>query len=367
MAVLIKGKSISCSQRSRDHYLRGPENEKITVLDVVGFATKNADEALSMIELSAKGTRCKKPLYSAKINPEPGRDWSRHEVDRAVNLLEANLGLTGHARVVIEHLKKGRTHYHVLWNRFPPDGGPAVRMSNDYAVHQKTQRQIEKEFGLKPMMAKGRDFKDWEVKWAKRYGYDIFKLREQITKDFNGAKSGQAFMAALKTKGIILCRGDKSQFVIILPWGQHKALSSMIHGRPTKATLRRALADIDIKKLPTVQEGKAQVRAALPKIKRGAAKSKGNKPMAGALESIAPALTASLPKAIISQPRTVTAMLPISAAPNASVRNRSPEPVPHRPASRGSMSEEQWADYKAACDGKITWRQYFVKWGSLSL
>ena len=113
-------------------------------------------------------------------------------------------------------------------------------------------------------MAKGRDFKDWEVKWASRYGYDIFKMREQITKDFNNVESGEKFKAKLEAKGIVLCRGEKSQFVIILPWGQHKALSSMIHGRPTKAVLRRALADIDITKLPTVMEGKTQVKASLP-------------------------------------------------------------------------------------------------------
>jgi len=272
MAVIIKGQSIKCSQSSRDHYLRGAENERITVREVLGFATKNPDEALRMIEMSAKGTKCKKPLYSAKINPETDRIWNKDEIRAAVDLLEENLGLKGHPRVVVEHKKNGRIHFHVLWSRFHPDGGAARNMGNDYAAHQKTQRQIEKTLKLRPMMARGRDFKKSEVEWAKRYGFDIFKLREQITADFNKGKSGQEFMAALKDRGIVLCRGDKSQFVIILPWGQHKALSSMIHGRPTKAVLRRSFADIDISKLPTVAEGKAQVKATLPKTTR---KSRG--------------------------------------------------------------------------------------------
>jgi hypothetical protein len=137
-------------------------------------------------------------------------------------------------------------------------------MGNDYAIHQDTQRQLEKEFKLKPMMTKGRDFKDSEVKWAQRLGFDIFEVRKQITKDFNSAKSGQEFKTKLEAQGIVLCRGNKSQFVIILPWGQHKALSSMIHGRPTKAVLRRALGDIDITKLPDVDTGKTTVKARLP-------------------------------------------------------------------------------------------------------
>jgi hypothetical protein len=268
MAVLIKGKSITCSQRSRDHYLRGKENDLVAVREILGFATLNPDEALQMIELSAKGTRCEKPVYSAKVNPEPDRLWTEEEVRRAVELLEENLGLKGHPRVVIEHNKHGRVHYHVLWSRFHPGGGPAKNMGNDYALHQNTQSQIEKEFKLRPMRTKGRDFQQSEIEWAKRYGFDIFNLRKEITKDFNKTKSGQDFMAALKAKGCVLCRGDKSQFVLILPWGQHKALSSMIHGRPIKAVLRRALSDIDITKLPTVSEGKAQIRATLPKIKK---------------------------------------------------------------------------------------------------
>ena len=214
MAVLIKGQSIKCTQKSRDHYLRGAENETMTCARGSGFATKNADEALQMIEISAKGTKCQKPLYSVKINPETDRLWTKQEVLRAVEMLEENLGLTGHARVIIEHQKHGRIHYHVLWSRFPPDGGPARNMGNDYAIHKKTQREIEKEFKLRPMMARGRDFKLWEVEYAARYGFNIFKLRDQITKDFNSVKSGQEFMAALKAKGIVLCRGDKSQFVL---------------------------------------------------------------------------------------------------------------------------------------------------------
>ncbi|CAK9253388.1 unnamed protein product [Sphagnum jensenii] len=267
MAVLIKGKSIKCTQISRDHYLRGPENERITVREVKGFATKDPDEALQMIAASAKGTKCRKPVYSTKINPETDRIWNKDEIRAAVDLLEENLGLKGHQRVIVEHKKHGRIHFHVLWSRFPPDGGAAVPMSNDYAIHQKTQRQLEKSFNLRPMMAKGRDFKQSEVEWAKRYGFDIFKLREQITTNFNMVKSGQEFMTSLRGQSMVLCKGDKCQFIIILPWGQHKALSSMIHGRPTKAILRRAMADIDITKLPTVQEGKAQVKATLPKAK----------------------------------------------------------------------------------------------------
>lgn len=41
---------------------------------------------------------------------------------------------------------------------------------------------------------------------------------------------------------------------------------------------------------------------------------------------------------------------------------------PFRPLRHSSgMCAEQLADFIAACDGKITWRQYFAKWGDRGL
>jgi hypothetical protein len=42
----------------------------------------------------------------------------------------------------------------------------------------------------------------------------------------------------------------------------------------------------------------------------------------------------------------------------------SPMPFPKRPLGMGA---EQLADFAAACEGKITWRQYFAKWGPSAL
>jgi hypothetical protein len=33
------------------------------------------------------------------------------------------------------------------------------------------------------------------------------------------------------------------------------------------------------------------------------------------------------------------------------------------PVRPSGMCAEQRTDYLAACDGRITWRQYFAKWG----
>jgi hypothetical protein len=263
MSVISKGASIKCSNSSRNHYLRGKENKQINVLQVYGFVTTDPDEAIEMIQLSAKGTRCKKPGYSVKLSPETDRVWTKKELRKVIDKLEKNLKLEGHPRVVIEHLKKGRLHYHIIWDRRPPDGGPFCVMRNDYSIHLQTQGEIEKDLKLRPMIARGRNFKLWEIQWSKRCGFDIFQMREQITSDFNRSTSGQLFKSDLLSKGVVLCRGDKSQFLIVLPWGQHKALSSMVHGRPTRAKIQKRLADISTALLPHVLDAKVSVKESL--------------------------------------------------------------------------------------------------------
>jgi len=56
-------------------------------------------------------------------------------------------------------------------------------------------------------------------------------------------------------------------------------------------------------------------------------------------------------------------------------RRREPPPEKHerqgvafpQPRRPGGMCEEQWTDFKAACERRITWRQYFEKWGKQGL
>lgn len=41
--------------------------------------------------------------------------------------------------------------------------------------------------------------------------------------------------------------------------------------------------------------------------------------------------------------------------------------IPHRPIAHGGMSRAQLIDLMAAMEGKITWAEYFRKWGGNQL
>ncbi len=62
-----------------------------------------------------------------------------------------------------------------------------------------------------------------------------------------------------------------------------------------------------------------------------------------------PGLKIELPRSVTAKPAQQSQELPI------------------RPLTGGSlsgMSKEQQLDFVAACEGKITWQQYFRKWGN---
>jgi hypothetical protein len=159
-------------------------------------------------------------------------------------------------------------------------------------------------------------------------------------------------MDVLKAQGCVLCRGDKSEFVLILPWGQHKALSSMIYGRPAKAVLRRAMSDIGITKLPTVPESKAMVKAKLSKAKtRQAIRAYTGR----RLSRIATA-TKSVTKSQATTPVQKLAQPVLGHAAMDTKRQEQSQLVPVRPAS----SKAGWPE--AAITAWETWGRHNPTW-----
>jgi len=77
-------------------------------------------------------------------------------------------------------------------------------------------------------------------------------------------------------------------------------------------------------------------------------------------------LTALFRKAqgLISRPFVLAARVAFAAVHGAAKEIAQRLFLPSRPAG---MCEAQRVDYLAACDGKITWRQYYAKWGDTRL
>ena len=69
------------------------------------------------MEESAQATRCQRALYHANIDPDRSVNMTPEQWKRSIDSLEEKLGLTDHPRAVVKHIKHGREHIHVVWNR----------------------------------------------------------------------------------------------------------------------------------------------------------------------------------------------------------------------------------------------------------
>ena len=213
----------------------------------------------------ASGTRCKNFFYHANINPRYGETLTPEQWEQAADALERNLGLTGHARFVVEHDKDGRVHQHIIWCRIDPDTMTAVSDSFTARDHERTSRELEQAFGLEPVESvlvanrekerPERRPKNWETFRGHGSGIDPGAVKEEVTGLWNTADSGSAFAAALADHGYILCKGDRRDFCIVDPAGNEHSLARRIDG-VRAAAIRARMADIDRDELPTVAEGR---------------------------------------------------------------------------------------------------------------
>lgn len=238
-------------------------NEVSRVHEVRGTIASDPRGALQEMAAIASASRCTNFLYHASINPEAREHLTPEQWRKAVDTLEKNLGLEGHQRILFEHFKGGRQHFHIVWNRVDAETIRAVRMSNNYLVHERTARELEREFGLKRVQGvhaereKGsprpsRTPQQWEIERGKKSGLDPRAIKAEITELWNENSTGREFAAAIEDRGYVLLKGDRRDFCILDQAGDIHSLARRIDGAKA-ADVREKMKDIDRERLPDVE------------------------------------------------------------------------------------------------------------------
>jgi hypothetical protein len=263
--VIIKGTSCAGARRLAVHLTRTDTNERAEVKDIRGVVAQDLLGALREMEGVAAGARTNKPFYHGSINTRAAERLTDEQRTYAIDKLEASLGLTGQARVVVVHEKEGREHCHIVWSRIDLDRMAAISDSNNYYKHEKVARALEKEFGHERVQGAHveRDGKERpdrtpshsEMLQADRTGLSPQQARELMTGIWQTTKNGKEFQAALEDKGWILARGDRRDFVAIDPGGGVHSVARRIEG-VNAAEVRQRFADIDPRGLSSVAEAK---------------------------------------------------------------------------------------------------------------
>ncbi len=260
--MIIKGKAVgSVGHWSR--YLREQgENEKVTEREIKGTVARDLKGALEEMRDLASETRSEGNfLYHASFNPRPGENLTPEQWQKAIDRVEKVMGFEDHQRIVYEHVKEGRQHFHVLWNRTDTNSFTIKDIKGDRYTLRRVSNELEKEFGLTPTKPV-RDYNDarphdeWELKQAQRSGIEIKDFKAELTSLWQATDSGKAFIAAAEEKGYAIAKGDRRDFVILDRAGEVHSLARRLDGVKV-ADVRDRFADVDRASLPDVTAARA--------------------------------------------------------------------------------------------------------------
>lgn len=148
--------------RSAAEYLKEiGENEKVRLVEISDPDADNLDDAFKNMWTVGSTTRARKPLHHVSINPYKDERLTDGQVRRICARLEQKYGYRfgEHQRVIVEHVKNGRQHFHVMWNRVSLRTGRPVWPGHHWNKSKQAAREMEMELGLKrlsPRRAKAR-------------------------------------------------------------------------------------------------------------------------------------------------------------------------------------------------------------------
>lgn len=133
-------------------YLLSPgSNEKVRCVEINDPSARNIKEAFDAMWALTHHSKVQKPIHHVSINPHRHERLTDEQVQSICARLEEKYGYKPgeHQRVIVEHVKDGRQHFHVVWNRVSLRNGRAVWPGEHWKKSKQAAREMEVELGLK--------------------------------------------------------------------------------------------------------------------------------------------------------------------------------------------------------------------------
>jgi hypothetical protein len=265
--MIIKGRSRGGTAASLAAHLGNVETNEVAQLwELRGVAANDLEGALAEMEAVGSGARSQKPFYHAAINWRENEVLTEDQKRHAVDALEHGLGLDGQPRAVVQHVKDGRAHLHVVWSRIDLDRMAAISDSHNFRKHEEVARGLEQDFGHERTQGAhierdgvarpDRTPSHAEMMQQDRTGISPKAMKAELTELWHATATGQEFAAGLDERGYLLTKGDRRDFVVLDQAGETHSLARRIDGA-TAADIRARMADVDREALPSVEAGRA--------------------------------------------------------------------------------------------------------------
>src|ERR1700730_1083933 len=263
--MILKGNQRGGGQQMAAHLMNSFDNERVEIADLRGAIADDLSGAFAEWAAEARGTRCRKYLYSLFLNPDQSQGHlTREQYLELLERTERSLKLVGQPRAIVFHEKRDkdgvlREHCHAVWSRIDTDRMKAVQISHDRLKLRTVAQEFARDHGLElPDGMKPGNTKDsrrerfnkraaqenlGEKQQQERTGVPKEVRMAEIASCWTGTNNGAAFLHALETKGYFLARGDKRDYVVIDAYGEIHSLSRQLLGVAKKKQLMERLAD----------------------------------------------------------------------------------------------------------------------------
>lgn len=192
------------------------DNEFVELHEVRGFISDDLHEAFAEAEAIAKGTKCKKHLFSMSLNPPEGEVVDRKAFEQAIEAVERKLELVDHPRAIVFHEKEGRRHAHAVWSRIDSETMRAQNMAFYKQKLMDVSRDLYLEHGwdmpkgmIDRSMRNPLNFSRAEYEQAKRAKTDPRLIKAAIQECWKRSDSEASLKSALEEKGFFLAKGDR--------------------------------------------------------------------------------------------------------------------------------------------------------------
>lgn len=250
------------------------------VADMRGVCTQDLREAFFEMQATAS-KKCTKPFFIMEICPNGGMAFpktvtgrnKKGDVGQASSIWPAPVAdeeytmkdvyevckrmeeafpeLGDNARVIVEHEKAGRIHWHVTWSRIKANGKavnfkiPPALIAARISYDMNAERGTAQPRGLVELVKRTTSTKAptmGVMKQAARVGMNGVDLKGAIAFAWSNEKTDRTRLKdALLEKGFLLARGDKRGFVLVHLSGEVFSLSRCV--KASAAEIKNVLGE----------------------------------------------------------------------------------------------------------------------------
>ncbi len=257
---------LKASQRSGAtqlaYHLLNDENEHVTVHELKGFISDDVVDAFKEMQAIAKGTQCKKFMFSLSLNPPQHESVSVDDFEDAISRIEEELNIKGQPRCIVFHEKEGRRHCHAVWSRIDGQEMKAIKLPYFKQRLNGIAKELYIEHGwdlpkgfISKELSDPRNFTLAEWQQAKRHKIDPREIKNAMQQCWKASDNKASFEHAMTEKGFFIAKGDRRGYVALDWRGEVYSLSRSLSIKTKE--LKAKLGDTEV--LPSVETVKAKI------------------------------------------------------------------------------------------------------------